>query len=307
MIPSLLCGYSWCEDTRTGDGHKYVSSKFYTIYSGPFCFFFYFFIPIILSFHHLYLSPLVWTCLFETNLALNFQFVLRFVLSFWRYISLPFFLSVVLVSFWFHFCFLDSSLPLSALAAFVPLSVLSLHIFDFPQGKTARRGKSSLSQGFSSFSSIPRIKHCPSQGNEELKVLSTDKRARRLCYPWRTVFFFFSPFPLWICLCKFLSFISGIRKALIHITFVAAALGSCSICFVVTALESLTDFSWLKVEEGTNIKQSFGTVSLAQTFLTHSRLEWQPVTLHSSNQHSSRQLYKCVQSSATAQNLIILN
>lgn len=31
------------------------------------------------------------------------------------------------------------------------------------------------------------------------------------------------------------------------------------------------------------------------------------MTLHSSNHHSSRQVYKCVQSSATAWNLIILN
>lgn len=64
---------------------------------------------IFLSFHYLYYSSLVWTYLFEANLAHNFQSGLRFVLSFRCYISLLFFLSVLdtfIVSFWLNFCFL---------------------------------------------------------------------------------------------------------------------------------------------------------------------------------------------------------
>lgn len=163
-----------------------------------------------------------------------------------------------------------------------------------------------------SFSSICRIRDCPPQGEEELKVtvFSTDKRAHRQCYLRRTGFFFFSLLHSWLCLCKFwflfreseqLSPMSSLKQQCWGaVTFVFY-------CSVGNPYWLQLTASQVAAGEGTNIKQYAGTVSLAQTFLGHSKLEQILVTLRFSSKNSFRQLYKRVQSSVTAQNLLILN
>lgn len=164
------------------------------------------------------------------------------MLYFIVFLSLPFGYILVFLS---SFLFLDSSLLLSSLAALLPLSLVTLNIFSFLQGRMPWGEKHLLCQGSFSFSNTHSIKYCFSQRDDKLNFFSTNKQPLRLCHLEGTGFLFFPAFLLWMCPYKILAFLSGIREALTYTGFVAAALENGNICFIITTWEPPSDF-WLK-------------------------------------------------------------
>lgn len=198
---------------------------------------------------------------------------------------MPFFLSIIdmfIVSFWLHFSDLSPASFFLLLQHLFP-SVLSHYTFSiFYQEGLPWGEKSLLCQGPFSFSSIHSTKYCFSQRNEKLNFFFTDKLAHRLS-PVEDWIFILLPIPLTDMSIQGHGFyFSNHRSSHLHQLCSSSTGKQFYYNNMGTPCWFLTE-NQAPVEEGRKIKQCVGTVSLAQTFHSCSRIKRQSVTLHYSN------------------------